>query len=80
MLYDVDYKSFLSESHNRFIIWLQEIEASKQGQALPSELYHSIKLELELNYTFATRNLVARHNFFWQITPKMRSELIHYLF
>ena len=78
--YDVSYEHFINEMDLRILFWMYDLENSKFPEPLPSDLYESIKNDLVNSFSNDTKQIVDDYDFYFKLTPKMQSELIHHIF
>ena len=57
-------------------MWIKKIEKSNHPFFIQPYLYHEIKMFIDMAYRFDYNLVVEEYPFFYQLTPKLQSELI----
>ena len=62
------------------LMWLYDLENSKNPEMLSKELYECIKKDLINSFSNDTKQIIEEFDFYWKLTPKMQGELINHIF
>ena len=71
-----NFEDQIDEKLDQLDMWIKKIEKSNHPFFIQPYLYHEIKMFIDMAYRFDYNLVVEEYPFFYQLTPKLQSELI----